>query len=272
MLIGTDHAVIEYNTVYRINTRPVTPCANAGIWPQSSNNCLIQYNEVAYAKKPEGVSDATGFDVDASCRDTIVQYNYSHDNQGGFILLCESSNTTDEDGFTGTVVRNNISINDGEVFGALIPIAGPVRDAVIEQNTIIYSGQWVSNIVYVWSADGQNQAKGVHLRNNIIYCNGSGNGFFLDHAEGFTFEGNLYWGTHKDPPAAETSPIVADPLIEIPRRAPQGLKAAQALAAAAGSPVYNSSMKAIKPADKDYAGNLTEGKQYVGAFAIPPEE
>lgn len=267
VLIGTQDALIEYNTVYRINYRPVTPCANAGIWPQSSNGCVIRYNEVAYSLKPDGVADATAFDVDQSCRDTVVEYNYSHDNEGGFLLLCEPDDINDSHGFTGTVVRNNVSINDGEVFGSLIPIVGPVRDVVIENNTFYFSGQWVSNIVYVWSESGENQAKNVAIRKNIIVSDGNGNGYHLANGENFSFEGNIYWGTHKDPPEAEIDPIVADPMIDFSGRAPKGLENAVRYAPKANSPAFDSNSLPLKPADKDYCGTSVGNIRYAGAFA-----
>lgn len=267
VLIGTQDALIEYNTVFMINYKPVTPCANAGIWPQSSNGCVIRYNEVAYSLKPEGVSDATAFDVDQSCRNTVVEYNYSHNNQGGFLLLCEPEDINDSHGFTGTIVRNNVSINDGEVFGALIPIAGPVRDVVIENNTFYSSGKSVSNILFVWSESGENQAKNIAMRKNIIVSDGGGNGYHLANGENFSFEGNIYWGKHKDPPADEIDPIVADPLIDFSGNAPNGLESAVRYAPKANSPAFESNSLPLKPADKDYCGTGVENIRYAGAFA-----
>ena len=43
--------------------------------------------------------------MDYNCDNAIVQYNYSHDNEGGFLLLMESANYV--------TVRYNISVNDG---------------------------------------------------------------------------------------------------------------------------------------------------------------
>ncbi len=117
--------------------------------------------------------------------------------------MCELADTNDSHGFTGTVVCNNVSINDGEVFGSLIPIVGPVRDVVIENNTFYFSGGWVSNIVYVWSEDGQNQVKGVQFRRNIVVSDGNGNGYHFANGENFSFEGNLFWGKHKGYPEDE---------------------------------------------------------------------
>lgn len=75
----------------------------AAIWPHSSNDALIQFNEVSNTRFVGG--DGQAFDVDYNCDNAIVQYNYSHDNEGGFLLLMESANYV--------TVRYNISVNDG---------------------------------------------------------------------------------------------------------------------------------------------------------------
>ena len=66
---------------------PMTEAA-AGIWPWSCDNTTIQFNEVYGHKAPW---DAQGFDADYNCNNTIIQYNYSHDNYGGLVLVCNNA-------------------------------------------------------------------------------------------------------------------------------------------------------------------------------------
>lgn len=266
VLIGTDGALIEWNTVYHVMTRPVPHCANAGIWPQSSNGCVMQYNEVGYCNKPEGCDDAQGFDVDLSCRDTLIQYNYSHDNGGGFLLLCELNETTDADNFRGTVVRNNLSVNDGGVKGELIALVGPVRGVTIENNTLYATGK-VERIVEVFTADGQNQAKDVVLRNNIIVANGRDNQFHLCNGENFVFQNNVYWGAYRTPPACEEGAIVADPQFVLGGKSGKGREVLAAYVPQNGK-LAQAGAPAAHPAPVDLAGRETAGQTYVGAFAI----
>lgn len=209
VLIGTVDALIEWNTVYNVMTNPVPHCANAGIWPQSSNNCLIQYNEVAYCHKPEGCDDAQGIDVDLSCRDTIIQYNYTHDNEGGALLLCELNTTKDKDNFRGTIYRNNLSINDGNVKGEVIAIVGPVRGAKIINNTFCTSGN-VSKIIEIFPG-GETAGKDIEFSRNIMVSNGKDNIFNLLNAENFKFEDNLYWGACRNVPEEHINPHIEDP-------------------------------------------------------------
>jgi len=56
-------------------------------------------------------NDGTAFDTDwGTAGDTIFQYNYTHDNQGGFWLDCMGINRNRECG--KTILRYNISIDD----------------------------------------------------------------------------------------------------------------------------------------------------------------
>lgn len=106
---GTDGAVLEHNVVIDGNQAGTawngpSPICNAGIWTFGANSTLIQYNEVS--EMEFNGCDGTGYDVDYEQDGTVVQYNYSHDNAGGFILLC----TDAEQRFAE--VRYNLSIDD----------------------------------------------------------------------------------------------------------------------------------------------------------------
>ena len=106
---GTDGAVLEHNVVVDGNqagtewTGP-SPVCDAGIWTFGANSTLIQYNEVSQMEF--NGCDGTGYDVDYEQDGTVVQYNYSHDNEGGFILLCTDAETRSAE------VRYNLSLDD----------------------------------------------------------------------------------------------------------------------------------------------------------------
>lgn len=109
--------------------------ASAGIWPFDCDNTIIQYNEVSGVS---GTIDGQAFDIDYFTTNTVIQYNYSHDNMGGFMLLCAPGWAHS----TGNVVRYNISQNDGSQGGwnsgnkgRLIQHAGGNTDTQIYNNT-----------------------------------------------------------------------------------------------------------------------------------------
>ncbi len=64
---------------------------------------------------------------------TVIEYNWSHDNQGGLFSLCNNPN--DDTSVTdGTVVRFNVSENDGiRAFG----FSGRVTHSIVYNNTVL---------------------------------------------------------------------------------------------------------------------------------------
>ncbi len=106
---ATDHALIEHNIVRNCNRRSGT--YNAGIWPWSADDSIFQLNEASFTRT---TLDGEGFDSDYNSRNTLFQYNYSHDNEGGFMLICTpvKRDKRKNVGNTGTIIRYNISRND----------------------------------------------------------------------------------------------------------------------------------------------------------------
>ncbi|MBK3516167.1 right-handed parallel beta-helix repeat-containing protein [Carboxylicivirga marina] len=145
--IGTDGALIEYNTMRACPDILSHAEAAAGIWPWSADNTLIQFNEVAgHTAKWDG----QGFDSDWNCIGTTIQYNYSHDNYGGFLLICNKGNTLNTPSNVGTkntIVRYNVSVNDGirpypterrGWFSPCMHISGPVENNYIHHNLFVF--------------------------------------------------------------------------------------------------------------------------------------
>jgi hypothetical protein len=145
--IGTDGALIEYNVMR--DCPDILPHleAAAGIWPWSADNTLVQFNEVSGHK---AWRDGRAYDSDWNCQNTIFQYNYSHDNYGGFLLVCNEGNTINTPkniGTFNTIARYNISVNDGirpyatenrGWFSPAIHLTGPVDKTIIYHNLFIF--------------------------------------------------------------------------------------------------------------------------------------
>ncbi len=108
---GTDGAIVEDNVVSHGNLSgreifdPRGSVCNAGIWTFHSINTLIQRNEV-FGMEFNGC-DGTGYDIDYRQDGTVIQFNYSHNNEGGFVLLCSANDIHSAE------VRFNLSVNDG---------------------------------------------------------------------------------------------------------------------------------------------------------------
>ncbi len=143
--IGSDGALIEYNTMRDCPRLLLRGDWAAGIWPWSCDNTVIQFNEVSDHKAP---GDGQGFDADWNCQNTLIQNNYSHDNEGGFLLVCsQGSKPAHENiGNINAIARFNISINDGErpypfrgdnYSSPLIHLTGNCTDTLIHNNLMM---------------------------------------------------------------------------------------------------------------------------------------
>src|SRR5699024_4292239 len=149
----TQGAVVEHNILHGFQLR--SAANNAGIWTFNADDTIIQYNEVS-----GGGSDRYGmsFDSDGGSQGTVIQYNYSHDNAGGFLLLCPYSGAWTH----GTVVRYNISRNDDARLFQLCP--GDIDDTHIYNNTFINT---TTSPTY-FLQDDNSKVRGVTWRNNIV--------------------------------------------------------------------------------------------------------
>lgn len=135
--LGTDGARVSRNLVRRGNRAgrgladPQGMICNAGIWAFHANSTVIEHNVVA-GMKFNGC-DGSGYDIDYDQDGTIVQFNESRGNEGGFMLLC-----TDTEPRTATV-RFNLSVDDGFSFNSS-PCSRPTgsyEGIAIHNNTIV---------------------------------------------------------------------------------------------------------------------------------------
>ena len=199
--IGCDGALVEHNILHGGRMRAQDYAA--GIWPWSCDNTTIQENEVSGMK---GTNDGEGYDCDYNCRNTLFQYNLSHDNDGGFMLICDdgSQRLPWNIGNSGSVIRYNISVNDGL---HTLNITGPCKNTRIYNNTFyirkgggmdaVASGNW-----------GGAYADDTRFLNNRFYANGQAK-FDLGGMTNVTFDHNAFWGDFPNRPA--------DPHAYIPR-------------------------------------------------------
>ena len=80
-----------------------------GIWVWDADRVIFQFNE-SHHNRTGSSKDGGGFDLDGGVRNSIVQYNYSHDNDGPGYLLAQFSGAR---AFYGNVLHHNVSVNDG---------------------------------------------------------------------------------------------------------------------------------------------------------------
>jgi hypothetical protein len=201
-LWGSNGGVIEHNVLRGARMR----CEDyaAGIWPFDCDDTLIQFNEVSGVR---GTKDGQAFDSDYRCRRSVFQYNYSHDNEGGFMLICAPGNSYNE----GTIIRYNLSQNDGINSARVFHISG-AKDTLIHNNTLyIGTNQDLPLVIFnEWSGGN---AQNTRFVNNLIYVDGRVT-YDLGKSRGTVFENNLYFGNHVSPPTDANAVTNAPPLAQ----------------------------------------------------------
>jgi hypothetical protein len=190
-----DGATIEYCEAYNCGT---IGDGGAGIWTYDSNNVTIQYNE-SHNNHTALSHDGDGFDLDRNTSNSVMQYNYSHDNDGGGFMLCNKDNNTLH---SGNVVRYNISQNDGRKnTSGGIQLWGKITNAEIYNNTVYMnqapSGTHAALRIHNASIE-TNDVQHVHIRNNIFETEGTTQlvqvtATQLDGAVDLKFQGNGYF-------------------------------------------------------------------------------
>jgi hypothetical protein len=199
---ATESVLVEHNIARNCNRRAGS--YNAGIWPWSADNSLFQLNEASLTRT---TMDGEGFDSDYNSRNTLFQYNYSHDNEGGFMLVCTPGrrNPQDNIGNTGTIIRNNISRND---HARIFHISGG-NDVTIQDNAI-YVGPSL-DVQLLLLSEWEGWAVGVVFRHNWFNVEGMaryGQGVRRPDgsyelqagtggAKAISFTGNIYQGRNE---------------------------------------------------------------------------
>lgn len=245
LVVKGDGALIDGNKAGHGGLKSTCPpsgqycnVASAGIWMAGSQDTVVQNNEV-YCHA--NFQDGTGFDVDWGNHNTTIQYNYSHQNVGGFVLLMngfqvpgEPTSPTPSD---GTVIRYNISENDGSNAGcpesgtsnhnaALIDFAGNVPN---RSGSPVAVPEFYNNTFYVrdgssiWITRARNNTSvsgKLSFRNNAVFNYGSGG--YLTTGAGSVYSNNLYYGKHPSSEPADSGKVTSDPTFRNPGNAATG--------------------------------------------------
>ncbi len=206
IFIGLDGtSVIQHNVAHDLGLR-VKGEAIAGLWTWSCHGTVIQKNEVYRTQVPQRGGDGQAFDTDGNDREVIYQYNYSHNNEGGFMLFIANE----------AIVRYNISQNDG--YGATTkrdPGGLITFTAWRSKNSHIYNNTfYIKKGMEVPIVDGIPRDRGpTYFSNNIIYNLGKG---YYNPKMNVVYDYNLYYGNHPETEPEDPHKLTADPLLVAP--------------------------------------------------------
>src|SRR5882672_4736938 len=186
--------------------------ARVGCWTWDSENTVIQFNESHHNMTPlnnSAARDGGGFDLDLGTENGLLQYNWSHDNQGeGFLLLSWPVGFGYSRGESHNIqMRYNFSECDGKKLAGGITLFGGVSPAVIYNNLIYYEPDRLAGTamfngeggVITTSIYGKSGKPDVRTYNNIFITNGrpnpaaASNNLWTDGSGTFTFDNNIWW-------------------------------------------------------------------------------
>jgi hypothetical protein len=201
------------------------------------DDALFQFNESCFTQYNTDDTDATGFDSDYCCRRSVFQYNYSHDNEYGFMVVCSQP----PNGFNdGTIVRYNISQNDG---GNTFRFSGNITNTEIYNNTI-YIGAKMSNpvkgapprIIYNKSWNHRWSDK-LNFHDNVIINLSKKTRYTKGESTNNEYAHNLFFGIHPPTEPKDSTKLLTDPLLVKPGGAKFGIASAiAAYSPRAGAP------------------------------------
>jgi hypothetical protein len=194
VVADVDGALIQRNVVW--NNGALNDVANGGpigIWAWEANRVTIQHNESHSNKTGGNTPDGGGFDFDGGVTNSVMQYNYSHDNEGAGFLVWHFTNSRT---INNNVIRYNISQNDARKNGyASIHLGGgsEVRNTHIYGNTVFFSKTSSSSAA---AFKTNSVGPGNRVVNNIFVTTGGGRLLDIDSAypaSSLLFQGNNYW-------------------------------------------------------------------------------
>ncbi|MEK0317301.1 CBM96 family carbohydrate-binding protein [Cohnella sp. 56] len=249
----TDAGIVERNTLTSFGTHVTS--AIAGIWATVSQNNIFQYNEVYGG--PASNQDGMAYDLDLYLKNTTFQYNYSHDNPQGFLLLMGNNE--------GDVVRYNISQNDG-IFLKWVS-SKEKTPAYLYNNIYYYDGAKAK----MTADDAFPAGAGLKLYNNVFYNKSSTptNWGTVNWADAATFSNNVFYeagGTHPASEPADSAKVTANPGFANAGSGGIGLGTLTGYQLSAGSPLINHGLAVSGNGGQDFWGNpLYNGTPDIGA-------
>lgn len=227
-----DNPIIEHNLFC---SNAIKGSGNAA-FNFNTDNALWQFNESRFTKKNIGDHDAGGIDSDFRSKNTIIQYNYIHDNDYGMLV---TGGRTDWGAFNdNTIVRYNIFERDGQEADGdgikfTFKISGNASNTYVHNNVFYLSPEQTAVSLMFHKNWGGFPDRSYYF-NNIYYLEGTNHTVTLGSSTNNNFFNNLFQGhpSTSGPPNSVNS-VTGDPLFDAVGQGPEGYRINE------GSPAIN---------------------------------
>lgn len=190
-------ALLEHNVVGHagylrgdLSLMPYLPHVDviAALWPYYCDRVLMRFNE-AYGTRLLR-ADGQAWDFDVGVTNSVYEYNYSHDNEGGVLLVMHQT--------ANNIFRHNLSVNDR---GPLMDLQG---DGTQVCDNTFYRGAGIAATAWFCGQMRLGPRTVVYRRN--VFVNLAGAPYFKSTAA--VYEGNTFAGRHPDSEPADPKKIV----------------------------------------------------------------
>ena len=257
LVLGSEKPLIESNTVRRTCLRTGDPAIpvhagynphSAAVWLHSCLEGIMQFNEVTDSGKQSGNNDGMAFDFDFNCKGCILQYNYSRNNAGGFLLIMISAREN--------IARYNLSENDRD---HLLYLTGKLTEGNLVHN----------NTFHLWEGDAYIIPR-ARIVNNIFMASGKATLEERDPGGG-VFLNNAYAGNWKRLPE-DAGKVQEDPGFENPGRTTDLASTLRGYALRPGSPCRSRGLSIPNNGRRDLIGTPVpaDGPPDIGAVQSAP--
>jgi hypothetical protein len=163
-----------------------------GIWAYASNRVTIQSCR-SFRNRTGGQADGGGFDLDGGVTRSIIQYCYSHDNDGAGFLVWNYEGAPHR--LADNSLRYNISVGDGRKhrYGGISVGTSdqPVHNLLVHNNSVYATRSPGADpsCVRVWNQPGD----GLYFVNNLFVTDGVPAVLCEARGDQVRFAGNAYW-------------------------------------------------------------------------------
>ena len=256
IVASSDGPLIEYNVMGPAISTEVT---GNSLFIFATDSAVVRYNEAFGNTGPAEDPDRGGFDADWNSRDTVFEYNYSHDNNYAFAIMRRYHD--------GLRIRNNISQN--ERYGFIyygFPTENKLTDIEVSNNTFYSTSSGMQ--MFINFGRIREPVSTTLVDNIFVFAAGDGTwGAEPNEMLGTVFENNIvvgllesgYDGSREDPVLAAPGEGGTD----IDMRDEDRLSGYRLCTQ---SPAIGAKQTSTEPVETDFWGNAAES-QNIGAYA-----
>jgi hypothetical protein len=208
VVASADAPLLEYNVM---GPRLATETTGNAMYAYATDDAVMQFNEAFGNIGPASDKDRGAFDADYGSRNTIIRYNYSHDNNFAFAIMRKFGE--------GIHIHHNISINDRYGFmhyGFYDDHA--ISDVVVSNNT--FYSTYPDMMMFMNFGPLREPIDTTYVDNIFIFAGEGASWGSLPTAErGNVFENNIVIGL-EDPDYVK---LTFDPLFHAPGAGGKGI-------------------------------------------------